>query len=698
MKYDHQRINIVSSKQHILKHTISDMLYYNDVLPPSAVSLQDAMDWIFNVLYPKNRPSVDTVSDLPLTGNEPNDYRVVNDDGDGNPAGYLWASWDGDVTSEWHKVADFDWGINDIIQGVNDTTQPWYVSKWGNNDSDESGNEYTGELAGQRIFGGTEANTNLILFANNGDITGNTGFIQIGDDLKPLTDSIFSLGTTSFRFLNGYFNSIYSGTLQLTSGLITDSSGQISFDNENIITTGTIISGNHTIDTLLLSSGLITDTSGSISFGDNNVTTTGSITGSAITASSIFIDSDLSISSGSITSVSGAIDFGDSALSTTSSINSGDNNVLGSSTISTISISDNSIVSTNTVDHLEFTAGGLKAINVGSTMITKAINATGGVSVNGSFSCDNITLNGNEMTIHGDLQIQPTGWIVFRQNTRPFTDNLYDLGLASYRFKSLYLANSINDGTNSILTSELMGLRSANYRDTGRTSAVQVGDYLSWSGAEWLATPEPDISHTALTGLDLTDAGHTQFVMLDGRTGGQSINGGDATTETLSLFANIIDGEGVSILTTAISPIITDTYDIGSSTNKFDDIYMIGEMFGARAENDTLIGLSAKCGAGTKGRLFFCTDDNFLYTDIGGSPRKVGQNSYNSTLTETELLSSITVSSSVSDARNCIWQLSSISDSYEIIYADITKTETTVTVATATPLPSGNYKLLGIEV
>ena len=67
------------------------------------------------------------------------------------------------------------------------------------------------------------------------------------------------------------------GNLTLADGSITDSSGSISFDDDNLITqqeqyqqlTGSIL-GN-----LTLTSGSITDSSGAISFDNENLTTTG---------------------------------------------------------------------------------------------------------------------------------------------------------------------------------------------------------------------------------------------------------------------------------------------------------------------------------------------------------------------------------------------------------------------------------------
>ena len=65
------------------------------------------------------------------------------------------------------------------------------------------------------------------------------------------------------------------GNLTLANGSITDSSGAISFGNENLTTTGTMTAGTgSTIGNLTLANGSITDSGGEISFGNENLTTT----------------------------------------------------------------------------------------------------------------------------------------------------------------------------------------------------------------------------------------------------------------------------------------------------------------------------------------------------------------------------------------------------------------------------------------
>ena len=66
-----------------------------------------------------------------------------------------------------------------------------------------------------------------------------TGGITSGSDIISDTDSTDSLGSTAVRWLKGWFDTLTAGTLTIGSGSVTDSSGAISFGNENLTTTGT---------------------------------------------------------------------------------------------------------------------------------------------------------------------------------------------------------------------------------------------------------------------------------------------------------------------------------------------------------------------------------------------------------------------------------------------------------------------------
>lgn len=141
------------------------------------------------------------------------------------------------------------------------------------------------------------------------------------------------LNTDSESYFDG--GAVRVGTLTINSGSITDSSGAISFGNENLTSTGTVVGSNIPSPTVtakvLTSTGSGTatwqdaaaeaDTLDSVS--DRGATTDQTLTaGGFITTGTVTVGTaaDMVISVGSVTSVSGTISFGDDNLSTTGSL------------------------------------------------------------------------------------------------------------------------------------------------------------------------------------------------------------------------------------------------------------------------------------------------------------------------------------------------------------------------------------------
>src|SRR5262249_30563661 len=150
-----------------------------------------------------------------------NDFRVVQDDGDGKAAGYRWEQREGDVAAKWYKIYDLDWGTDSILQGFLTKTQDLYVARFGNDDLNDNGTAITGTFAGQRIYGGKSANTNLTLSANSGDGTGpQTGFVQVTDSLRPTSNNDLFLGTTSNRWLKIWTSEVTIGTMTIVGGSV----------------------------------------------------------------------------------------------------------------------------------------------------------------------------------------------------------------------------------------------------------------------------------------------------------------------------------------------------------------------------------------------------------------------------------------------------------------------------------------------
>jgi hypothetical protein len=206
--FEHGRFEIWNAAQHPYKHTLEDFSFISPVLP-GVSTLEGAINWILAVLYPNSQEAVANVAALPASGNTLNDMRVVEDDGDGKAASYRWEQREGDVTAKWYKIYDMDWGADSILQAFQNRTLDLFVHRQGYDDLDVNGNVVTGDLAGQSIFGGKTANKNLTLWANSGDGVGAaTGFIQFGDNTRPLIDSSISLGSTAYRFLKIWTDSL----------------------------------------------------------------------------------------------------------------------------------------------------------------------------------------------------------------------------------------------------------------------------------------------------------------------------------------------------------------------------------------------------------------------------------------------------------------------------------------------------------
>jgi len=661
-------------------------------------------------MYPNYTATYANVAALPGTATV-NDYAIVTDDGDGKSAGYIWTKIDS--VEQWIKRYDVDFNNDSILSETLLSTRAIYLHKWGNTDNDENGSAFTGDLAGQRIYGGDTANQHLILYANSGDAAGNTGYVQFGDNARPLVDSTFDFGTTTYRWSNIFTDSLTSGTLIATGGSITDTSGAISFGDENLSTTGTfgagVITGatGSSFGTLTLADGSITDSGGTISFGNENLSTTGTLASGVLTVSS-----DLVIGSGSITSVSGAISFGDENLSTTGTLGAGTTTVTQLNADNT-RLDGNTLSATNLNGSLILVANGSGVVDVQSALTTLGQTVTGTLGVTGILNADNLRIDGNTLSstdTNGNVVIDPNGTGLFEVGAGlfPTTDSSFDLGKTGNVFNDIWFDGSLQDGTNAFLMSELIDLRSANWRDAGRTMAAQAGDALFWSGTQWLASnPDSEILHEELGNLTTTDAGHTQFAMLAGRAGGQAVQGGTAASENLDLESTSHATKGDIRVKDDVIPFVTAAYsggwsgtDLGGASNFYNDLYMRGEAKNLRAENFTFAGLPASSSQ-NPGRLMFTTDTLKLYIDTGAAVVPVGEmHKFISDVAFDGIVTTVNVdvSSTITDARNCIKQLFDNTNDYESMAVSIKATSASnIRITTNLPLPAASYRLVVLE-
>jgi hypothetical protein len=707
--FEHHRFRIVNKPQHLLVHPLGDFLYNNPALPGS-ITLQDALDNIVAAIYPNYIATVATPAALPVAGN-PNDYYIVTDDGDGKSAGYVWQVIDS--VGQWYKRYDWDWSSDNILSSAIDSVSPYYVHKWGTQDRDSSGTLFAGDLAGQRIYGGTSTGEHLILYANDGDLVGNTGYVQFGDNVRPLTDSTFTLGTNLYRFLDFFTDSLTSGTLTATSGSITDTSGAISFGNEDLTTTGKVssetldVNTSADIATMSFATGSITDTSGAISFGNENLSTTGTL------ASGTHTIGTLVLAAASITDTTGAITFDNENLLTTGTLGAGA--ITGTSLAVDSLFLDNNAISIATLNaSLNLSANGTGVVDVQSAMTTLGQQVTGTVDITGQLNADNLRFDANTISstnLNGNITLSPNGSGVVEASASVLStgNNVNDLGDGTHRFRNLFLGTSLQDGTNTFTISDLMALRSTVYRDLARTQPAQAGDALFYDAINniWLANhPDTEITHSELTGLTTTDAGHTQFAMLGGRAGGQSIQGGTAASENLNLESTAHATKGLIQVKDSLVPFTNATFsgvwngtDLGDATHYYRDLYTKGLHKNLRLESYTYAGLPASA-ASADGRAVWVTDRSAIYVDNGTTWKQVGNARHIEDLAYDglTLVKNVNVSANVQDARNCQIQLLDNTNNFDRIYATIEATNASnVRITTNIALDAGSYRLLVFE-
>lgn len=734
---EHARQKTWNALQHPYRHTLSEFTYINPGMP-GVVNVEQALNYFFAVLYPVYKGTSPTPADLPTGTDTPNvgdvtpsinDYRVVIDDGDGKQAGYRWEQREGDASPRWYKVFDVDWSTDGIIASLMDITQDVYVYQKGKTDLDKNGNPITGLFAGQRVWGGNLTGQNLTLDANSID---DTGFVQANSNFRPTVNDTWGLGTATEKFTSGYFSqSLNVNTLNISTGLISDTTGQISFDNENLVTTGTV-QGGYLISASFLEMAEIAtpanapagtnrlyfkpdnklyklDDVGSESLvgltftssNDNRMIKSDGTGGDAIQETGVIV-SDLDELSGITRLDVDNIRIDGNTISTLDA--NGDLNLIPNGTGKTVVGVFRSTSLTNDRLFVPRIDGTLTSTNL-------VVDTSNNLSGANSISVDNLLLDANSIsTVSGGLTLNPfTGILTIDASIFANADNVRDLGSSALRFNDIFLGGNIGDGTDVYVVSELMALRSTIYRDFARTQPAQAGDALFYDAVNgvWLASaPDSEINHNDLSSLTIGDAGHTQFLLLAGRSGGQIAIGGVSASENLVLESTSNATKGQVITRDSFRPESDATFfggwqgnDLGLDIFRFRNLYLRGEAFGLRPENVTSGTLPAP-NANNAGRLVFATDNNKLYVDTGisfivaGVSKFIQDISFNGFETQKD----VDVSATIADARNAIIQLLDNSNDFERIIATIkATTASNVRIQTNIALPAGSYRLIVME-
>ena len=630
----HHRFQVWSTAQHPYRHSLAELDYTNPALPTGQPqNAESAMNWLFAVIYPQTQPSVATPAALPAAGNTINDYRVVLDDGDGKAAAYRWEKREGDALAKWYKIYDMDWGESSILSNFLLKTQDVYVYKYGIDDLDDSGVALTGDDAGQSVYGGQTANTHLSLYANSGDGVGaGTGYVQVGDNFRPKVDDTYTSGTPTYRWSHIYTMLATVNTMGLATGSITDSTGAIDFDDEDLSTTGTV-----TVDTMLIQGGSITDTSGAIDFGNENLSTTGFAQigatkiadagplGTITTTAAMFIGTDglagprvssMNIVGGNVTIEALLAVTGKVNIQATNSANFFFANENKPVTFSqNIQINRNAISIIPVDTDLTLAANGTGVIDMQSAMTTIDQTVTGIVDITGQLDVDDVRIDGNTLsvsTVNTDLNIAANGTGFIRPQTSilPSVNSAFHLGFTGSVWDSIYFDGVLSDGVTSVSSATVQSLRSI-------LTGVALGDSIFWDGSKWVASaPDTEIDHGSISGLG--DDDHTQYALLAGRAGGQVLIGGTVASNNLTLESTSDATKGSVIFRDTLRPDVDDTTDIGTASFRVKDLYMSGEGIGFRLENAANFASLPAPSVSNKGRTAWVDDSNTVYVDDGG--------------------------------------------------------------------------------
>lgn len=185
-----------------------DELFTTDAFPLDIDTIGEALTYISRVILPNAKPAVPTEGDLPSSGNELYDYRIVVDyNNTGKNAGFRWYTKEGQTTPEWNLV--------ELRSSTDSILEQWKLNAAG------IFAEKDGSPGGQTLHGSNAANEDLTLSPNSGDGSlaprDQTGFINLFGHTRPLHHNAYDLGTPLEMFSSLYLrNNLSDGTSSVT--------------------------------------------------------------------------------------------------------------------------------------------------------------------------------------------------------------------------------------------------------------------------------------------------------------------------------------------------------------------------------------------------------------------------------------------------------------------------------------------------
>jgi hypothetical protein len=640
-----------------------------------------ALNYIFASLYPNYIGTFADQASLPATANA-NDYAFISDDGDGKSAGYVFCTLDGVET--WQKKYDVDWSVDSLLSSFISETHPLYVFINGRN-------------GGQVIYGGIAAGQSLELNANSED---DSGEIITHNHLTPLADDYIDLGKVTNRFHDIFLNGeLKDGVINLSLSNLKDAFDHTFYTNNP-----------HQTDYDQLITKLGTVTLG------GDVTGTIDLSSSGNKSSTIIVEDD-SHSHTKITlpnfeydvySKVKAILQNNDGISFSS--NDGAETVTPSQAdIDTAEITDIDSPAVNKV---------LASNSAGNAWVQTALQVelTGDSSGVGSFSSSTgkviVNVTNDNISVNNITGIDMSGETVLITAGNPATVTKISHGLQTGM--SVYVDSTLASVvTPALSASYTVTVLNANNFTIPATVTVGGSAQMIVNNSQLLfdTTAQQfklrreyaEISHTEISDLDLNDD-HQQYARVGGRVGSQTIKGGQDDNENLILESTASAVKGLVKTKDHFAPSVDATYsgswsgkDLGTSSLRFNDINMKGELKGARIEN--LTSTPASSGQ-NKGRLVYNTLEDKMFYDNGVILKPLSSSNITTILvtmsSETSKLVNLTsVLEAGKTTADYIWTMydSTTSESY---FPSIARTSSTsVTLTSEVPL-TGTFALKGI--
>jgi hypothetical protein len=587
--------------------------YANNAVPESVASIGATLDYVLASLFPNARPSVATELDLPPTGNEINDYRIVLDfNSTGQAAGYRWTQLEGQATPQWNQVQMFD-SQDSILQQWETNAAGIFVPQLGVESTD-----------GTTIHGSTLPNGNLTLSANSGDGTTDpalqTGYIQFFGNSRPTDNNAYDIGTATHQFASLYLGgNISDGVAAVTVAqmLTAYNHSQILSGNPHQVAYAELLSrlGNFTVD------GDVTTQVIDLSTGGNKTLTITITDDSHNHTTSTITDFD----DATWGLIKGALVDSDTI---TWEFNDGAKEAIGTAYITTEYIDNIDDPAPNKILTSDDT-GAIWRISDGTVELNGDITGTGVYNSTSDKVAITTTTSNTPITSIDRLDISNLDATATASNPTEITQANHGMQtgrkvrLFGFSFDAEYAITVTGPNTYTIGYDNSLGTPEGGYIIPNGSQFL----YDSISDTWQVQLENAQLSHFEISDLLADD--HTQYNLINGRTDGtnNAVTGGELAGANLYLRSTSNATKGDIRFEDNLVPETGATYsggwsgtDIGTSSRRIRDLFMYGVISNLRLE--ALASLPSP-SIEEKGRIvilnggdLYCNKDGATYTKL----------------------------------------------------------------------------------